>query len=351
MCASTQIWAQQQVTIKGYALPENKKVTLKALDHVIMDYVSLDSQYLQADKAFDFKTPFTYANLYQLVFDDKVVLPLSVDNTQTISVTRKEQETVIEGSSSTLKMRAFKKENQDLQAKYFGQLKADLDKAMADKDEEKTQALMKAADIALEQFLQEFRKKLTGFGATPAGYYALQFSDFNKELDFLQERLKVFKKEAPNCEFTLALEKQIYQATVTAVGKMPPLFEVKDIHNQLITLNDFKGKILLIDFWASWCRACRVENPKFVNLYNQYHNRDFEIISISKDEKKENWLEAMDKDGIKIWKHIWDSDETISKLYSVSSLPQNLVIDKEGKIIAKNVNAEQLAALLQKIIK
>ena len=134
------------------------------------------------------------------------------------------------------------------------------------------------------------------------------------------------------------------------MGSTPPPFEAKDKEGKLLKLSDFKEKVLLIDFWAAWCQACRVENPKLASLYQKYQQKGFEIISISQDETKENWVNAIQKDGIDSWHQIWDQDNSISEKYSVSSLPQNVLLDKKGKIIAKNVNAEMLSKILSGIL-
>ncbi|NQZ79000.1 MAG: TlpA family protein disulfide reductase [Ekhidna sp.] len=114
-----------------------------------------------------------------------------------------------------------------------------------------------------------------------------------------------------------------------------------------MNLSDLKGKWVLVDFWASWCRACRIENPKFARLYKKFNSSGFEIISISKDDSESNWKKAINKDGVDSWTHIWDKDKSISDAYSISSLPQNVVISPDGKVAAKNVSAEMLHSFLE----
>jgi peroxiredoxin len=336
------------IIIKGEGFyDEFNKVSLKYFDYNTLTYQMLESQLLTTDNpSFEFKIPFENSNLYELNFDDKEFIPISVENTNTISIKRIDKKNIIEGSESTKSAVSFREQNDQLQAKYFGQLKIDFDKAMSENNQEKIQELTQQSEILIQDFLKEFREKIIELGTTPAGYYALQFSDFNKELDFIEKRLVAFKKEVPNSDVTKALEKQVSQAKVTAIGKMPPQFESKTDTGKFISLADYKGKLVLVDFWASWCRACRVENPKFAVLYEKYKSKDFEIISVSQDESDEQWLESIKKDGIDSWEQIRDSDKSISKLYSISSLPQNILLDKSGKIIAKNISAEELSNIL-----
>lgn len=335
------------VIIKGEGFYEEfNKVTLKSFDHNTLTYQKLDSRSLTVDDSFEFKIPFENSNLYELNFDEKEFIPISVENTNTISIKRIDKKNKIEGSESTKNTVSFRKQNDQLQAKYFGQLKIDFDKAMSKNNQEKIQELTNQSEILIQDYLKEFRARIIELGTTPAGFYALQFSDFNKEMDFIEKRLVAFKKEAPNSMVTKALEKQVYQAKITSIGSFSPQFESETNMGKLISLSDYKGKVVLIDFWASWCRACRVENPKFAVLYEKYKTKNFEIISVSQDESEEKWLKSIEKDGINAWGQIRDKDNSISKLYSISSLPQNILLDKSGKIIAKNISAEELSNIL-----
>ncbi len=92
--------------------------------------------------------------------------------------------------------------------------------------------------------------------------------------------------------------------------------------------------------------TCRVENPKLAVLYEKYQPENFEIISISQNESTAQWVQAIEKDGIDAWAQIQDKDRSLSTLYSISSLPQNILLDNSGKIIARNITAEELATLL-----
>lgn len=340
--------AESIVIINGDGFKEEfNKVSLKYFDYNTLTYQILETQFLTADNTgFEFKIPFDNSKLYELNFDENEFIPISVVNAGTISIKRMGKKNRIEGSESTKKTVLFREENNQLQAKYFGQLKIDFDKAMSENNQEKIQELTEQSEILIQDYLKEFRKKIIELGTTPAGFYAIQFSDFNKELDFIEKRLAAFKKEAPNSDVTRALEKQVYQAKVTAIGNRPPQFMSKTNMGKPIALSDYLGKIVLVDFWASWCRACRVENPKFVEIYEKYKSQNFEIISISQDESDDKWLKSIKKDGIIKWAQIRDSDQSISKLYSISSLPQNILLDKSGKIIAKNISAEELSYIL-----
>jgi len=135
------------------------------------------------------------------------------------------------------------------------------------------------------------------------------------------------------------------------VGAQAPEIELPTPEGDTISLSSLKGRYVLVDFWASWCRPCRVENPHLVDVYEKYHNRGFEIFQVSLDKRSSAWTEAIEKDQLN-WIHVSDLkywNSAPAKLYQVQSIPANFLLDKQGKIIAKNLRGEQLEAELSKI--
>jgi peroxiredoxin len=148
--------------------------------------------------------------------------------------------------------------------------------------------------------------------------------------------------------------KQIEAARATSVGAMAPMFTQNDVNDKPVSLADFKGKYVLIDFWASWCGPCRAENPNVVEAFNKFKDKNFTILGISLDQpgKKDLWLEAIKTDGLN-WTQVSDLQgwkNAVAAQYGVRGIPQNYLVDPNGKIVAKNLRGEGLHKKLKELL-
>lgn len=149
------------------------------------------------------------------------------------------------------------------------------------------------------------------------------------------------------------LYKILNATTITALGSKAPDFTQKDVNGKSVSLSDFKGKYVLVEFWASWCSPCRAESPNLLKQYAAYKDKGFEILGVSVDHDKAKWIEAIKKDGL-TWPQVsdlkgWESDAR--KVYGISGVPANFLIAPDGKIIGSHLMGEVLNKKLAELMK
>ena len=173
------------------------------------------------------------------------------------------------------------------------------------------------------------------------------------EYEQLKERYNLLGEKAKASAQGKAIAAQIAKLESTAIGQIAPNFTITTPEGESISLYDIKGKVKLIDFWASWCGPCRGENPHVVEIYKEYHPKGLEIFGVSLDNNKEAWVKAIADDGL-VWKHGsdlkgWQSAPV--QLYSVSGIPHTVLLDENNKIIAKNLRGDELKQKIAELLK
>lgn len=178
---------------------------------------------------------------------------------------------------------------------------------------------------------------------------ALKQKSHSNYVYFADQFIERYRETEPQVAANLKKELELTRSLM--VGGTAPDFTQETPDGEMLTLSELRGKVVLLDFWASWCGPCRRENPNVVRVYQKYKDEGFEILSISLDNKKDRWLDAIEKDGM-TWHHVSDLQgwgNEVAQTYGVHSIPHTILLDQEGKVLARNLRGRSLEAKLAEL--
>lgn len=307
-----------------------------------------------ANSTFSFQGRVTYPEVYYInIKETKSLVPFFIENTRiSINVnTAKIDQSTITGSKSQAEYDAFL----NLQDRYDAKIKENYvlyREARKIQDTAKMiqfDALLTTAESEKKAFLTAFIKENRTSVIAP---YILYRNSYDYELKELSELFTNFDEKLKPSVYYTFLEDYITTLKRVDIGQPYVTFLMADSTGKNVAISSVVGgKYVLIDFWASWCGPCRAENPNLVKVYNDFKDKGFDIFGVSLDTDRANWLKAIKDDNL-TWHHVSDLkgwENSAAQVYGVRAIPANVLIDKDGYIIAKNLSGDELRKKLESV--
>ncbi|MEM6523718.1 MAG: TlpA disulfide reductase family protein [Bacteroidota bacterium] len=214
---------------------------------------------------------------------------------------------------------------------------------------------LRAKYFELDQdFKKQLASKIESAGASLGALEILRngrMLDKDQNFETFSKFAALIKQEIANSAVVDEFVAEVELMKKLAIGELAPDITLPNPEGEMVSLSSLRGNYVLVDFWAKWCRPCRMENPNVVRMYNKYNEQGFEVFGVSLDRNRADWLQAIEQDGLH-WTQVsdlkyWQSDA--AKLYNISAIPFALLLDPEGRIIGKNLRGKQLENKLEEI--
>lgn len=297
--------------------------------------------------------------LFSLLLPDDRKISLAIDEGQQVIIQGDDREPngfKISGSPDTDTFHAYETFRQDSLARLVYPPRAALNKAT------ETGGASPAQLAALsEQEVNGYaahRRELNDFSIDQVGdsvaLYATSLRwDPDYRLDELQARVAAFSRQRPGIAVTESMDNRLKRFRLTAIGSKGSPLSGLSLDGKALSLADFRGNIVLVDFWASWCVPCRVENRHYTKLLEKFASENFSLFAVNLDDSRSIWANASQRDRV-TWPQISDSlgwDSPMAKAYNVNALPMSFLLDPEGKIIARNLRGPALESKLNEIFR
>ncbi|WP_425639204.1 redoxin domain-containing protein [Algoriphagus yeomjeoni] len=257
---------------------------------------------------------------------------------------------VINGSQDSQEMQKIEKLMESYQTK-VNALNESYYQAMGENNTEKIKEIQTEAMLLESNQSTEVKNVINSMGDSFASLAAIGLLNPKNEFQFMDSLVAKLDEIYPETKSIIQIKQQLDEMRALSMGQIAPEIELPNPDGEVIKLSDLRGKYVMIDFWAAWCKPCREENPNVVRLYNEYNEKGFEVYGVSLDRTKEAWVDAIAEDGL-TWTQVSDLqyfNSAAAETYQINAIPATYLIDPDGKIIGKDLRGPSLEAKLAEI--
>lgn len=301
---------------------------------------------------FDYELSLNGPGFYELnLYDQKVArLALYDEDVKVEYDFQNEDSFKATGSHDTeqvLKVDALVEKYQD----EINQLNSEYYEAMSAEDQEAIKAIQDRSMEMASAHSVRVKETIKSMDGSFASLAAVMMIDPRTDFEFLDSLISGLDQKYPDTKLIISLRQQLDEMRTLAVGQPAPEIALPNPEGEIVKLSDLRGKYVLIDFWAAWCKPCREENPNVVRLYHQYKDQGFEVFGVSLDRTKEAWVEAIEEDGLE-WTQVSDLqyfNSEAAATYQINAIPATYMVDPEGKIVAKDLRGASLENKLKEL--
>ena len=333
---------------------QSGKILLEELN--INQIVAKDSATIESDGTFLLKPKITQKGFYRLSLNPNNYIILILDSAETVVVKgdagNLAETYTIEGSENSVQLWEF---NNFLKSNY--KTRDSIQKVFQQYvNHPEMESMSKILETQYNGSVEALSNYVKNFiDANPHSFVslaAIEQLDPNNDFEYFKKVNKNLSEKYPESPYVKALGNRVEDMNRVAIGSIAPEITLKTPGDQIFSLSDLRGKVVLIDFWAAWCKPCRAENPNVLRIYNRFKENGFEVLGVSLDKDKAAWIKAIEDDKLP-WTQISDLqfwNSPVVKQYGFNGIPFTVLVDRDGKILAKGLRGEELEKMLEKIL-